>query len=151
VEDSIKEENHSRCPKPYISEGHIWDTSSLRKIQEHPCYSPKAVHAYGRIHLSVAPKCNIECNYCLRDFDCIHETRPGVTSRLISPGEAVERVSEVIANFPYIKVVGIAGPGEPLANEETFETFRLIKNAHPQLHLCMSSNCQALKRQWEMG
>lgn len=37
-------------------------------------------------------------------------------------------------------MVGIAGPGEPLANEETFETFCLIKKVHPHLHHCISSN-----------
>jgi len=129
-----------RCPEPQQWEGQIWDPGHLRRIQEYPCYSPKAVHTYGRIHLPVAPKCNIQCNYCIRDFDCIHESRPGVTSRVISPLEALDRVSEVIERFPNIKVVGIAGPGEPLYNEETFETFHLIKRNFPRLHHCVSSN-----------
>jgi len=38
------------------------------------------------------------------------------------------------------KSIAIAGPGEPLANEETFETFRLVKDNFPNLHLCMSTN-----------
>lgn len=121
-------------------EGQIWDPAHLRRIQEHPCYSPKAAHAFGRIHLPVAPRCNIQCNYCIRDFDCIHESRPGVTSRVITPQEALDRVSEVVGRFPNIKVVGIAGPGEPLYNEETFETFHLIKSKFPGLHHCVSSN-----------
>jgi nitrogen fixation protein NifB len=41
---------------------------------------------------------------------------------------------------PIIKVVGIAGPGDPLANEETFETFRLIGKEFPDLIKCMSTN-----------
>jgi nitrogen fixation protein NifB len=41
---------------------------------------------------------------------------------------------------PIIKVVGIAGPGDPLANEETFETFRLVGSEFPDLMLCMSTN-----------
>jgi nitrogen fixation protein NifB len=41
---------------------------------------------------------------------------------------------------PIIKVVGIAGPGDPLANEETFETFRLIGAEFPDLIKCMSTN-----------
>jgi nitrogen fixation protein NifB len=41
---------------------------------------------------------------------------------------------------PIIKVVGIAGPGDPLANEETFETFRLIGEEFPDLIKCMSTN-----------
>jgi len=136
-----KENKHKTdCPEPQLWEGQIWHPAHLRRIQEHPCYSPKAAHAFGRIHLPVAPRCNIQCNYCIRDFDCVHESRPGVTSRIISPREALERVSECVARFPNIKVVGIAGPGEPIYNEETFETFRLIKKNFPYLLHCVSSN-----------
>jgi nitrogen fixation protein NifB len=39
-----------------------------------------------------------------------------------------------------IKVVGIAGPGDPLANDETFETFRLVRKEFPHLIFCMSTN-----------
>ena len=41
---------------------------------------------------------------------------------------------------PVIKVVGIAGPGDPLENEETFETFGLINKEFPQLIKCLSTN-----------
>ena len=37
-------------------------------------------------------------------------------------------------------MVAIAGPGEPLANEETFETLRLVKEDFPQMQLCLSTN-----------
>jgi len=117
-----------------------WDPSQLRQIQEHPCFSEKACHAFGRMHLAVAPKCNIQCNYCIREFDCVNESRPGVTSRVLSPEEAVERIREVIADFPYITVIAIAGPGEPLYNEETFETLRLVKKEFPHLIKCFSTN-----------
>jgi nitrogen fixation protein NifB len=109
-------------------------------IDQHPCFSEIASHRFGRIHLPVAPKCNIQCNYCERKYDCVNESRPGVTSKVISPQEAVGRVKEVIEKFPNIRVVGIAGPGDPLFNEETFETFRLIKDSFPYLHQCMSTN-----------
>ncbi len=128
------------CPAPQPMEGQAWDPAHLRKIQEHPCYSAEAAHVFGRIHLPVAPNCNIQCKYCIRKFDCVNESRPGVTSRVISPQEALERLSECISKFPYIKVVGIAGPGEPLDNEETFETFRLVQENFPYLHNCMSTN-----------
>lgn len=117
-----------------------WDPEQLRKIQEHPCFSEKACHLFGRMHLAVAPKCNIQCNYCVRKFDCVNESRPGVTSKVLTPQEAFERVKEVLEKVHYIKVVAVAGPGEPLYNEETFETFRLIKDEFPHLMRCMSSN-----------
>lgn len=112
----------------------------LRKIAEHPCYDKTAQHKYGRIHLAVAPKCNIQCNFCVREFDCVNESRPGVTSKVLSPEEALEKTRQIVADYPFIKVVGIAGPGDPLANDATFETFELIKKEFPELTLCMSTN-----------
>ncbi|MHC1610666.1 MAG: nitrogenase cofactor biosynthesis protein NifB [Candidatus Methanospirareceae archaeon] len=117
-----------------------WDPEQLRKIQEHPCFSENACHLFGRMHLPVAPKCNIQCNYCIRKFDCVNESRPGVTSKVLTPHEALERVREVLGKVHYIKVIAVAGPGEPLFNEETFETFRLVKDEFPHLMRCLSSN-----------
>ena len=111
-----------------------------RIIAQHPCYSKDAQHKYGRIHLAVAPKCNIQCNYCDRKFDCVNESRPGVTSEVLSPQEALEKTKQVLKEYPFIKVVGVAGPGDPLANDETFETFRLIKEEFPDATLCLSTN-----------
>ncbi len=126
------------CPVDALEEG--LDPSSLRRISKHPCFSKEASHKYGRIHLPVAPECNIQCNFCLREFDCVNESRPGVTSQVLKPTEALERVKEVMAKLDNILTVGIAGPGEPLANEETFEAFRLVKENFNGLHLCVSSN-----------
>ncbi|MBJ6802287.1 radical SAM protein [Geomonas propionica] len=113
-----------------------------RVAQGHPCFGGNR-HKNGRIHLAVAPRCNITCGYCDRRHDCAHETRPGVTSRLLTPTEALAQVRDVMARSDYgpiIKVIGIAGPGDPLANEETFETFRLVQREFPELLFCLSSN-----------
>ncbi|HWQ64726.1 MAG TPA: nitrogenase cofactor biosynthesis protein NifB [Methanospirillum sp.] len=117
-----------------------WDPDQMRKIQEHPCYSEKASHTFGRAHLPVAPKCNVQCNYCVRKFDCVNESRPGVTSEILNPEQALQKIRDIVAEHPYIKVVGIAGPGDPLYNEATFETFRLIHENFPDLILCVSTN-----------
>lgn len=117
-----------------------WDPEQLRRIREHPCFSERACHAFGRAHVPVAPKCNIQCNYCIRDYDCVNESRPGVTSKVLSPEEAVELVRRAIEKFPYIKVIGIAGPGEPLANEGTFETLRRLQEEFPNVIKCLSTN-----------
>ncbi|MEM2601264.1 MAG: nitrogenase cofactor biosynthesis protein NifB [Hadesarchaea archaeon] len=117
-----------------------WDPSQLRRIREHPCFSKEALHLFGRIHLPVAPRCNIQCNYCVREFDCVNESRPGVASKVLTPRQALQRLEEVVKRHPWIKVVAIAGPGEPLFNEETFKTFRLVKRKFPRLHRCLSTN-----------
>ncbi|HIJ96007.1 MAG TPA: radical SAM protein, partial [Desulfuromonadales bacterium] len=111
-------------------------------VHGHPCFGANR-HKNGRIHLAVAPQCNIKCGYCERKHDCANESRPGVTSKLLTPQQALEKVREIIADEQLgrvIKVVGIAGPGDPLANDSTFETFRLIKAEFPELLFCMSTN-----------
>ncbi|MDD3248209.1 MAG: nitrogenase cofactor biosynthesis protein NifB [Methanosarcina sp.] len=120
--------------------GPILGEELRRKISEHPCYDKNAQHKYGRIHLAVAPKCNIQCNFCVREFDCVNESRPGVTSKVLTPEEALEKTKQILAEYPFIKVVAIAGPGDPLANDETFETFELIRKEFPEITLCMSTN-----------
>ncbi len=120
------------------------DLDVMRKISEHPCYNKDAQHKYGRIHLAVAPKCNIQCNYCDRKFDCVNESRPGVTSEVLTPQEALEKTRLVLKDYPFIKVVAVAGPGDPLANDETFETLELIKDEFPDVTLCLSTNGLAL-------
>jgi nitrogen fixation protein NifB len=109
-------------------------------ISTHPCFSEKAHHKFGRIHLPVAPACNIQCRYCTRKYDCANESRPGITSRILSPREAIERVRILIERNDRISVVGIAGPGDPLANEASFEVLRLIGKEFPDLTLCISTN-----------
>ena len=114
--------------------------SCQQKSFGHPCFNKEAHHKVGRIHLPVAPRCNIKCKYCFRRHDCANESRPGVTSRIISPAQAIELVRNTIARDPRIKVVGIAGPGDPLANEATLETLRLLDQEFPQLSKCLSTN-----------
>ncbi|MBL7069815.1 MAG: radical SAM protein [Candidatus Omnitrophica bacterium] len=117
-----------------------WDPSQLRIIKAHPCYSEKACHLFGRMHLPLAPKCNIQCKYCDRRYDCVNESRPGITSKVLTPKEAIEKTREVLKDHPYIKVLAVAGPGEPLFNEETFEFFRLAKEEFPNITRCVSTN-----------
>lgn len=109
-------------------------------MKAHPCFSNEAHTRFGRIHLPVAPACNIQCKYCIRKYDCAHESRPGITSAVLNPEEALYRVSVLVERNERLSVVGIAGPGEPLANETTFDTLRIIHRKFPNLILCASTN-----------
>ncbi len=116
-------------------------TPSQINLDNHPCFNKGACRTYGRIHLPVAPKCNIMCNYCNRKYDCVNESRPGVTSSVLSPGQALAYLDKVMAMRDDIAVVGIAGPGDPFANpNETMETFRLVRASYPNMILCLSTN-----------
>ena len=112
-----------------------------KKVHNHPCYSEDAHHYFARMHVAVAPACNIQCNYCNRKYDCANESRPGVVSELLTPDQAVKKTMAVAANIPQMTVLGIAGPGDPLANpERTFETFRQLSEKAPDIKLCVSTN-----------
>ncbi len=118
----------------------IWD-----KIKNHPCYSEEAHHHYARMHVAVAPACNIQCNYCNRKYDCSNESRPGVVSQKLTPEQAVKKVLAVASEIPQMTVLGIAGPGDALANpKKTFDTFRMLAEQAPDIKLCLSTNGLAL-------
>ncbi len=115
------------------------------KVHNHPCYSEQAHHYFARMHVAVAPACNIQCHYCNRKYDCSNESRPGVVSEVLTPDQAVKKVMAVAANIPQMTVLGIAGPGDPLANpDRTFATFRELSEKAPDIKLCVSTNGLAL-------
>lgn len=114
----------------------------IMNYTNHPCYNPEAAVSHARVHLPVARGCNIQCNYCNRKFDCVNESRPGVTSAVLSPQQAVYYLEKVISLIDTpVSVAGIAGPGDPFADgSNTIETLRLIRSAFPEILLCVASN-----------
>ncbi|HEX7714586.1 MAG TPA: radical SAM protein [Bacillota bacterium] len=110
-------------------------------LGNHPCFNREAASLYGRIHLPVAPWCNIQCAFCNRSYDCANENRPGVTSAVLSPRQALHYLGQALQRDARILVVGIAGPGDPFANPaETMETLALVKENYPELGICLASN-----------
>ena len=111
----------------------------------HPCFNGRATGRHGRLHLPVAATCNIGCRYCNRRHDCANESRPGVSSTLLTPHQAATHVDEVLARMPWISVAGIAGPGDAFAEPQiTLATLEAVRRRHPKLHLCLSTNGLAI-------
>lgn len=114
--------------------------SVAEKTATHPCFNGCGGQ-YARIHLPVAKACNIQCNYCVRKFDCPNESRPGVTTRMLTPTEAYNKYLEAKERVPNLTVVGIAGPGDALANYEvTKRTLEMVRMADPDVTFCLSTN-----------
>jgi nitrogen fixation protein NifB len=110
-------------------------------LLKHPCFNPKAAQFFGRVHLPVASKCNIQCRFCVRKYDCLNESRPGVTSFLLEPDAVVPYLEKVLAEEPRLTVVGIAGPGDAFATPDiTLDALRRVREKYPSLLLCVSSN-----------
>ncbi len=107
----------------------------------HPCFDKEAKLKYARIHLPVAPTCNIQCNYCNRKYDCINESRPGITSSVLSPFQALNYLRSMSSRIDNISTIGIAGPGDAFAQPgKTIETIRLVKKEFPGKIFCLSTN-----------
>ena len=104
----------------------------------HPCFNEKIHDKVGRIHIPIAPNCNIQCGFCTRKlYDT--EKRPGVASCIMSVDEAIEHIRQTTEKMP-INVVGVAGPGDSLCSEDTLKLFERVREEFPDLILCMSTN-----------
>ena len=131
----------SMCPSSKMR-----TASSLSPFPElegrHPCFSVTAEgHARsGRLHLPVSPGCNITCRFCKRDTHNRADLRPGVSSLVLTPEQAVEAVGRALELCPSINVIGIAGPGDTLYTDHAIRTFELVHAAYPKLLNCVSTN-----------
>ena len=109
-------------------------------MEQHPCFNDQAHDRVGRIHLPVAPRCNIRCNFCEHRM-CTGIKHPGWAARLLSVAEAVDLVRSIVSERQaYDFVVGVAGPGDALANERTFQTLALLHQRYPQIVKCLCTN-----------
>ncbi len=111
-------------------------------MARHPCFDERAHARVGRVHLPVAPRCNIQCAFCERRI-CANLTmqHPGWAREVLTPEEALARVRRLVEERSgELFVVGVAGPGEPLANDATLATLAAVHRAFPHLLTCLSSN-----------
>jgi nitrogen fixation protein NifB len=110
-----------------------------KKEVKHPCFVNGAHGQYGRIHLPVSAQCNIKCRFCERNINA-DELSPGVSAGILKPEQAVETVVKALELCPELAVIGIAGPGDPLADNAAIETFRFLADNFPNLSKCLSTN-----------
>lgn len=112
----------------------------MSELETHPCFTAKCSD-YARIHLPVAPKCNMQCNYCLRKYSCVNESRPGVVARVMVPEDAVDWYLQMKAKVPKLTVAGIAGPGDALANwPAVSRALSMIREVDKDVFFCLSTN-----------
>jgi nitrogen fixation protein NifB len=68
----------------------------------------------------------------------------------MTPQEAINRATTELKRISKLKIVAISGPGEPLANEETFVTLKEIRNKHKDVKFCLSTNGVKLEENAEI-
>jgi len=109
-------------------------------LSQHPCFNHHAGRWFTRLHLPVATCCNIKCRYCSREYDCVNENSPGTASRPLPPWLVLKRVRNILNQDERIRVIGVAGPGEPLASRETMDTLKRVHKHYPHIIKCVSTN-----------
>jgi len=96
--------------------------------------------------LMVAPYCNIMCNFCSKDSDCIcNGNDPGYLSKSMTPRQAVNWAVNSASKNKRVKIIKISGPGEPLYNFQVFETLRRLNSSLEDCILCICTNGLLLK------
>ncbi|WFS61741.1 radical SAM protein [Pseudodesulfovibrio thermohalotolerans] len=103
--------------------------SNVEKYASHPCFGMAARKTVGRLHLPVAPRANARARFS-----------DGAFGRAVSPEEALARLDRVIEDGVSVSVVGITGPGDPLAvPEPTLRTLRMVREKYPDMTLCLTT------------
>ena len=98
--------------------------------EHHPCFGLSSRKKVGRIHLPVAPRANARIKFASID-------KP---ASAIMPAEALNMLIRTIDAGNSVGIVGITGPGDPLAVPEyTLETFRLVREKYPDMPLCLTT------------
>ncbi|SFR57466.1 radical SAM protein [Anaeromicropila populeti] len=104
----------------------------------HPCFDD--VESGYRFHLPIAPKCDTKCNFCKRQISGDQE-RPGVTSEILKINDIEHYINRNISLYPDCRIIGVAGPGDPMSNPtELFSTFKIVNEKFHQFKKCMCTN-----------
>lgn len=103
---------------------------STNSYANHPCFGISSRKNVGRLHLPVAPRANAKVRF----------SNGAKANPAMMPVEAVAWMEQVMAEGKAVDVVGITGPGDPLASPEpTLETLRLVRAKFPDISLCMTT------------
>lgn len=110
--------------------------------KQHILINNKTINTwFESISLPVAPTCNMMCNFCMKDRDCISNgNNPEYLSRTMTPRQAVNWAKQSISENKRIKIIDIAGPGEPLYNVQTFETLKRLNIELPHCYYRINTN-----------
>jgi len=105
-------------------------TPSAVSYESHPCFGMTSRSRVGRLHLPVAPRANARVRFAAE-----------VKARqAMQPEEAANWLDGVIAGGTKVGIVGITGPGDPMATPEpTLRTLRLVRERHPEISLCLTT------------
>lgn len=104
--------------------------SSVGTYINHPCFGVASRRTKGRLHLPVASRANARIKF----------SAPGKARQAMQPEVALTWLRSIMDSGTEIDIVGVTGPGDPLATpESTIKTLRLVREAYPDLDLCLTT------------
>ncbi|QGY40335.1 radical SAM protein [Pseudodesulfovibrio cashew] len=106
-------------------------TTPLSEYASHPCFGMASRQTVGRLHLPVAPRANA----MIRFGNGKAQSEPAMM-----PEEAVGWMEQTLGEGVEVGIVGISGPGDPMAvPEPTIRTLRMVRDKHPDISLCLTT------------
>lgn len=104
--------------------------TSITSYANHPCFGLASRKKVGRIHLPVASRANTRIRF----------VSAKKSAAAIMPADALNMLTRTIEAGNPVNIVGITGPGDPLASPEyTLETLRLVREKYPDMDLCLTT------------
>ena len=95
------------------------------------CFSSDARRVTGRVHLPVAARANVRLRW----------GAASPPAHALTPDDALARLWALVESGQVIKVVGITGPGDPLADPgPTLATLERVRDEFPDMILCLATN-----------
>ncbi len=105
-------------------------TPTAISYESHPCFGMASRSKVGRLHLPVAPRANARIKFA-------SETQ---IKAAMLPEEAINWLERILADGSDIGIVGITGPGDPMAVPDlTLRTLRRVRGRHPEIPLCLTT------------
>ncbi len=96
---------------------------------------------FEELSLPAVPSCNMMCNFCSRDCDCILSgNNPENMSKVMTPRQVVNWAVATANRNKRVRVIKISGPGEPLCNPQTYEVLKRLNEELPEHILSVSTN-----------
>lgn len=109
-------------------------TTTTAAYANHPCFGMTSRKTVGRLHLPVAPRSNAKIRFAGGTKSA------SAPKSAMMPEEAVAWMGRVMEAGESVGIVGITGPGDPLAvPEPTIRTLRMVRDRLPEMDLCLTS------------
>lgn len=95
----------------------------------HPCLDDGSSGPVGRLHLPIAPRSLARIRFA-----------PSAAGQALTPHDALAWMEDLIEDGTPVDVVGVTGPGDPLATPEpVLAALKSVHTAHPEISLCLAT------------